>query len=335
MAEFTKTEWVNDQSPDITAEQLNRMEAGIFDAITSKKKFATFTDMPAPSPANQNWMAYVEDEKVSYINFDGATWTAVTASPSIGAGERLTFKGASGSVVGEIWMVEGDPTTDPGHVTMWAAAINGSGKRSESKVAEVKPAPPVQLVMDTPGDTNGLVYYLGTNGGTEPFENPATKGPTPPLGVSINAPIDTTTLIRLSDRDLNGGIANNPFGGNPAYMFDLGAKRIKPTHVTYRRGGAEQTAWFPASLTAYGTNNEANPADPASWTMLGQQANPAPWPIEYWFDLPTPGIDTYYRYIWLEAAGFYVNANGSDGPYQGYYFVASEMELYGELVDAA
>lgn len=85
MADFTPTAWVDDSVPDITAAQLNRIEAGILDAV---RKFDMGAALPAATAANQ-WHAFFAtgvNGGTLYINFDGANWTKVSLGLTEGGG---------------------------------------------------------------------------------------------------------------------------------------------------------------------------------------------------------------------------------------------------------
>lgn len=92
MADFVKTTWVDNSDPAITAAQLNRIEAGILDAV---RKFDMGAALPAATAANQ-WHAFFAtgvNGGTLYINFDGANWTKVASGLSAAGG------GASGPTI--------------------------------------------------------------------------------------------------------------------------------------------------------------------------------------------------------------------------------------------
>lgn len=102
MADFTPTAWVDDSVPDITAAQLNRIEAGILDAV---RKFERGAALPAATAANQ-WHAFFAtgvNGGTLYINFDGANWTKV----SLGLTEVAAGGGGGG---GAAWLYDQEVT---------------------------------------------------------------------------------------------------------------------------------------------------------------------------------------------------------------------------------
>lgn len=94
MADFVKTTWVDNSDPAITAAQLNRIEAGILDAIQAWKT-GTLAARPAANAASRYWAYFATDDTggTLYVNFDGANWTKVASGLSAAGG------GASGPTI--------------------------------------------------------------------------------------------------------------------------------------------------------------------------------------------------------------------------------------------
>lgn len=315
MAEFTPTTWNNDAAPDITAEQLNRMEAGILDAVTHHKEYETPGDMPAASAANRNWLAHVNSTGISYINFDGATWTPITAAPSLDNGEKVVWK-ADGRVIGELW-VEDTSDAVQKRVEMKVRLITDIAIEQTFTLASLAPEPPPGFYFENFGDTNGIFRAYGTNFDTQAWKNPITAGRLVASVTSTQAgwPGPEATV------DHNG--ATIWHSGDQDYSFiqyDLGlGMRALPNYYTYQ-SRYDTAGWYPHDVYLYGSN------DGVTWDEIHHEPNPnvgTSGGASEWFGW-VPNTTQAYRHFRFMQYRNSVN-NG--------FMALTAFELYGLLID--
>lgn len=165
-------------------------------------------------------------------------------------------------------------------------------------------------------DTNGVIYYIGSGGGSRDWANPAVDG-----RISVTRSSDSAgRAVDLTGRD---GVKSYTDGlPNSWWHIDLGAKRsVVPSRYTLRHGSKAAT-----NLIRNWVLEASN--DGSDWTLLRAHKNDetlkgthfatASWPVE------SPD-GTPYRHFRVRQTG--PNSTGDD------YLVLSGFELYGTLYE--
>jgi E3 ubiquitin-protein ligase HECTD1 len=179
-------------------------------------------------------------------------------------------------------------------------------------------APEVTFTYASGGDTNGLLYWLGTNAGDRSFLNPS-------IDSSTTYPVVATALNVFS-------------GWNATYVCD----RLAPVKLYHSQN--VNGSWFKLALDAdlsfvlkgyalrnrgdFGNHHLKNyilegSNNDTAWTEIHEYRS-ASWGTGVWqyFDLPSHG--TPYRF-------FRIRQDGYSGTSGYYYLCCEEMEVYGEL----
>uniref|UniRef100_A0A7S4GJP9 F5/8 type C domain-containing protein n=1 Tax=Eutreptiella gymnastica TaxID=73025 RepID=A0A7S4GJP9_9EUGL len=166
------------------------------------------------------------------------------------------------------------------------------------------------------GDQNGLVYFIATNQGTEPWRNPVTSG-----------------LIKVEASSIKKGIppdvCDNHFDQQVFYTdnipyswvcIDFGNYRIKPTYYSMaHRAGPAKVGFFMRNWELHASN------DSETWVVvrkhvddqsLGDRAFRASWQVE------SLGLQTY-RYFRIV-----IDPDGNSSHTSA--LVCSCFEIYGE-----
>lgn len=176
------------------------------------------------------------------------------------------------------------------------------------------------LVYASNGDTNGLMYFLGTVGLTTSWANPVIS-----RGVAITAyTLQNGTVDWYVNRS-----ADNLFTTdvpNSFFAIDLGAGReLVPSKYTLQKRnlGPSNDA---RSWKFQGTNTVASMSvanlQAATWVDLDVQTNNTTLDADSsWVAINVSGVSTAYRYFRFIQTG--LNSNS------GNYFTISEVELYG------
>jgi len=158
------------------------------------------------------------------------------------------------------------------------------------------------------GDTSDLFYKLGTNNGTQAFENPQTSGK-----VTFTASgIDGGALIYLTDRQPGSFYtSSNP---NAFVEFSLAQGAIKPTH--YALKSRSEARYYLRSWKFQGLSG-------ADWVDLDTQTNNTNHDTpDQWLLLPIPPQAQYFSHLRILQ-----NGETSDG----YYFIClGEMQVWGD-----
>lgn len=192
------------------------------------------------------------------------------------------------------------------------------------------PGTELELAYTSAGDTGGLIYYIGTNGGKTAFANPAQLSAWSSGKIAaLRSSNGTGTAIDLTDRTLNANShTNNPGVGEWA-AWDFGPiNLLAPTHYTLRNRGSYSDLNVLRNWKLQGTN------EVSAWTVGGINA-------ATWTDLDTRTADTTiaattgawgaftlasppttpYRYLRIVTTG--VDSSGD------YYLTITEAEFYG------
>jgi hypothetical protein len=226
---------------------------------------------------------------------------------------RSVIAAMLGVTVDQIQQVIEDPANAP--PLQLVGSVPDVQNALTNGVLTVPAAPPEIVARDfvSLGDTNGIFYYLGTNGLSQAFSNP--------YGVSVTATDSgefspwnpTPTPEYLTDRDSTVNIFHSSaHGGVNWVMWDFGtAHAVKLRDYTVKNRW-DQGLYFPTRFVLEGSHDgsawDAIDDSTVNYTTLDQWARPA-------VDHPDLGP---YRYIRL--------SDPND-----VYLVLGEVELYGDL----
>lgn len=176
-------------------------------------------------------------------------------------------------------------------------------------------------------DTNGILYYLGTNGGTETYANPSETG-----AITVNISHEALHAPNMSRHNIVTHTlpSGATFWGGSApqyFIVDLHSLRAKPTAYTLRHGYAAANSFL--REWEFAASNDAQ-----TWHTLhtGHEC-----PFNKGFDSVTWDIerkgklkDEKFRFFRvLQRGNYYMGAN-SNSPGAPYMCI-SGFELYGEL----
>jgi hypothetical protein len=199
-------------------------------------------------------------------------------------------------------------------------AVNLAGLSSVStRSPTVKLLPPFRsfcYVSDF--DENGVLYYIGTGGGTHPYRNPHESGDV----VCIWSSIENGPVSHFVSRESQYSYTHDLAGS--WMMLDLGeGRRLTPTHYTLRHGFANASFclrhWRLEGRVCGGVPHEG------TWVPLSAHNNDtslnaayatATWAVE--------GIVESYRCFRLIVTGVDSGCN---------YLMCSGVELYGDLME--
>ncbi|QHG15809.1 discoidin domain-containing protein [Nostoc sp. ATCC 53789] len=165
------------------------------------------------------------------------------------------------------------------------------------------------LTYSSNGDDNGLFYYLGTNGKTTFWVNPAT---TSALIVTASS-TEGGSPVGLSDRSASEYYSNISANNWIKYQIDTG-KKLKCNYYSIR-SRANNVDYYPRNWILQGSN------DGSTWTDLDTQVNNTTISsISQWLSLPVTSTTAYSYFRLLQ--------NGVDSSGVG-YLCLGEIELYG------
>lgn len=179
-------------------------------------------------------------------------------------------------------------------------------------------APPVELTYSSGGDTNGLIYYLGTNALTTAFANPSNQSN---LGVVVNGTGDGN-LTGLTDRT-GANWGRNAIGSWCAFDLKAGKSMSVTTYVIRNRS---VTTDMPRNWVLEGTNTistfDITGIDAATWTAIDTRTNDTSIisSLQY-VAFTSNGSTSAYRYLRARNTG----VSSSAQP----WFVIGEIEFYG------
>lgn len=167
------------------------------------------------------------------------------------------------------------------------------------------------FVFSSSGDTNGLFYYLGTNGYTTSFSNPSLSTITASassiqfLGTPADKVTDRTTDFCHTQSESNAWI-----------KIDLGATRTFTPNYYSVRNRSDDSSNNLNDWILQGSNNDS------TWTDLNTQVGNI-FGQGNWFSTAVVGVSTSYRYFRILQQG--INSSG------GLFLVLAELEIYGTL----
>ena len=169
---------------------------------------------------------------------------------------------------------------------------------------------PILLNWESNGDTNGILYYLGTNAKTENWVNPHVSGK---VICSISAG-GNGNVGTLADRTLQSNYT--PDVVNPWVGVDLKTTKLKLSRYTFRHD--VNTGYYARSWRLDGSNDGGN------WTTLDTQTNNTQINAAgAWASIPV-NITTPYQYFRITMT----DRNTSTS----YEFCCCEFEFYGEVI---
>jgi hypothetical protein len=191
--------------------------------------------------------------------------------------------------------------------TLWLALSTNSGGN---------PNPGTLLTYQTPGDENGLFYWLGANQGAQAWSNPVPSI----VNVLISAPEPTKSPANgLTNRTIEPEWYTNNIP-NQTITFDLGVNRIALSRYTLRHD--QEVGFHLRNWKIRGSNDGTN------WADLDTQVNNTTISDSNpWFISSALSNSTMFRYIQLQLTG--PDSSGS------HYILLSEVEFYGLALSGA
>jgi hypothetical protein len=183
----------------------------------------------------------------------------------------------------------------------------------------------VTLTYASNGDSNGLIYYLGTSGLTTAFTNPAGTGF---LMLASGSSSNTPAALTNRDTALWASL------GTPLQWvaIDLGAGKSIDLHDYTLKARSDSNSAMPRNWELQGTNSvpawSVMGVEGASWTVLDVQTNQLNMSVASdFFYTGYPSNKPSYRYLRLVQTGYNSEpfpSNDRD------YFVLGEIEFYGQ-----
>lgn len=165
--------------------------------------------------------------------------------------------------------------------------------------------------LNSPGDTNGIIYWYGTKKGSQAFQNPFNFPLTDANKVNIQS--NTSSFLdKLTDRITQVGINYDNQTANPQITFSFPEQALI---FIYTIKSSQFPSYFPKSWTIQGSN------DLQTWNLLDEEINFAGWTSSHqWqtFNVDAPEKYFYYRF----------NCTAST---QGTRILLDEFEFYGTL----
>jgi E3 ubiquitin-protein ligase HECTD1 len=189
----------------------------------------------------------------------------------------------------------------------WISAIPGTA-----------PTPGITLTYASNGDTNGLFYYLGTNGGTEAWSNPYSANR---INITQSSIYNSSTQPPSNLVDRTGNSISTTNIENSWVVIDLKTKKLKCNYYTVR-GRGDDTTLFPRNWRLDASN------DQQTWITLDTKTNQTGLNQNVYLSFPIANPGENYQYFRFMQTGF----NSYGAAMYGYYLVLGEMELYGIFV---
>jgi len=192
---------------------------------------------------------------------------------------------------------------------MFNIIITRRGKR-----AVPGPANSVTLTFSSVFDTNGAVYYIGTDYLTTSFTNPHTSGKV----VVTRSSVNTGTVTDMCSRAYEDSWTQN-LGTGGWNAIDLGAGRSLKVNYYVLCGVLTNGGTFPRSWKLQGSNDGTN------WTDLDTQTNNTSIAAaQQSASVAVSGQTIYYRYLRTLLS----NSGSSQGDN---LLLSSDFEFYGVL----
>lgn len=178
----------------------------------------------------------------------------------------------------------------------------------------------IQLTYQTSGDENGLFYWLGSEGKTQSWSNPATTGE---VAITTQATVTAYHDVPQNLTDRQSNLTDGVWlrGVNSKIIFDLGTKKLVPNYYSIKSWGNGDR--FPRNWRLEGANEINGP-----WSLIKSHENDASLNSpSTWASWPITGIVEEFKYLAIVCTG--VNKEGSD-----IEITLAEVEFYGVLKSA-
>lgn len=277
---------------------------------------------------------------------DGATTSPLTINFGVSGtavfGADYTTTGASsfGATAGSVTILTGQTTADvtispvadaiiePNEtviLTVLSAATYAVTTTAGVTGTIVDDDAGVTLTYASNGDSNGLIYYLGTNGLTTAFTNPAGTG-----FLILASGSSTNTPAALTSRDTTLWASL----GTPLQWMalDLGAGKSIDLHDYTLKARSDSNSAMLRNWELQGTNSisvwSVAGVESSSWTVIDTQGNQLSMSVANdFFYTGYPSNKPSYRYLRLIQTGYNSEpfpSNDRD------YLVLGEIEFYGQ-----
>jgi len=159
------------------------------------------------------------------------------------------------------------------------------------------------------GDSNGIIYAIGSNNNNIPFSNPHSSGKI----IAFMSTVASGNATNLTDRTLQANYTTNV--ANSWIKVDLRTQKLIPNRYTFRHDA--NTGYYARSWRFEGSN------DDNTWITINTQTNNTSINTAgAWASIPVSG-STAYRYFRLTMTA--ANTSNTNE------FCCSEIELYGVL----
>lgn len=254
----------------------------------------------------RNWVLEGSNDRVSWDILDTrtndtqqnlGTWGYYTASASVEY-RFLSIRSTGNDSSGAPWLVIGE--------------IEFYGDIYYPDPPELS-STPTTLTFSSTGDTNGLVYWLGTSGNTHAFHNPTALGTITASGTSQYSNYAPEFAF---NRTVTSPWISQP-ETTPIFYFDFGPRRIDPNYYTIR-GRSDSNDNHLRNWVLEGTN------DGVTWDTLDTRVNDTQQGLGTWGQYSCTSSQAYAS-LRLKMNG--VNSSG------GGYLIVDEIEFYGDLYE--
>jgi hypothetical protein len=160
------------------------------------------------------------------------------------------------------------------------------------------------------GDTNGIVYYLGTNSNTTTFSDPTVSKITVTASSVFNNNFFTKAFQRV------GSVCHSNDASNQWVMVDFGSKKVSPNHYTIQ-GRNDYDGHHLRNWQLQGSN------DSSTWVTLDTRTNNTSINQSTWFSGDCSSSSSFYEYLRIIQTG--ANSLGAG------YLTLGQIEFYGNL----
>jgi hypothetical protein len=172
----------------------------------------------------------------------------------------------------------------------------------------------IRLTFISPGDSAGVIYYLGTERYAKSFISPALKAGTFRVEIDLSSNLGGSPTQYAVDRSSTS--LSTVSEVNAFIILDLGAdKSLKIDHYAIK-GRSDADAYHLRSWKLQGSN------DNTTWTDLDEQINNTSIGLNTWFHAP---VSTSFSYRYLRILQTAADSNGSN------FLTLGELEVYGIL----
>ncbi|MBC6436214.1 discoidin domain-containing protein [Nostoc sp. HG1] len=162
------------------------------------------------------------------------------------------------------------------------------------------------------GDTNGVIYAIGTNKNTTAFSNPSLDNR---IGVTSSSILNNNPFTKAFGRIPT--VAHSLNGGIQWLKIDFGSNNKIKINKYIIQGRDDFNGHHPRNWELQGSN------DDASWAVIDSQVNNSSINQGTWFQSAVITSAILYRYLRVIQTG--LNSSGDT------YLALGQMEFYGEL----